>query len=100
MKSSIAISCAVGILAWPLGSFAQDGHPLTREEVIQDLIQVEQAGYRPGWGDNTNYPGNILAAEARIAARQVDAARSGYGAPAGGAGQAGSGAAPVAPDHP
>ncbi|CAB3751009.1 DUF4148 domain-containing protein [Paraburkholderia humisilvae] len=100
MKSSLSLLCAVAAtLAWPLGAYAQSDHPLTREEVVQDLIQVEQAGYRPGWGDNTNYPANILEAEARVAARQA-AARGGAGAPAGGAAQGGTGAAPTAPDHP
>jgi DNA invertase Pin-like site-specific DNA recombinase len=98
MKTSIVLLCAAVIVAWPLGSFAQAERSLTREEVLQDLIRVEQAGYRPGWGDNTNYPGNILAAEARIAQQQAEAARNGYGVPASGAAQAGS-PAPVAPER-
>src|ERR1700761_582807 len=66
MKSSIVLSGAVGLLlTWPMAALAQSGHELTRAEVLQELIQVEQAGYRPGWGDNTNYPDNIQAALAR-----------------------------------
>jgi hypothetical protein len=91
MKSSIVLSGAVAILiGWPLAASAQAGQGLTRAEVLQELIQVEQAGYRPGWGDNTNYPDNIQAALARVAARQ-GAAGAGGGSPAGGA-------APAVPD--
>jgi hypothetical protein len=87
MKSSIVLSGAVVmLLASPMAALAQSGNGLTRAEVVQELIQVEQAGYRPGWGDNTNYPDNIQAALARIAAqRGAAAARASGGPPAGGA---------------
>jgi hypothetical protein len=101
MKSSIVWSGAVAsvaMLTWPLVSLAQTGPGLTRAEVVQDLIRVEQAGYRPGWGDSTNYPNNILAAEARIAAQQGETARTGDGA-ANGALPTGGVAAPPVPDH-
>ncbi|WP_459713227.1 DUF4148 domain-containing protein [Paraburkholderia sp. 2C] len=91
MKSSIVLSGAVVmLLAWPLAATAQSEHGLTRAEVVQELIQVEQAGYRPGWGDNTNYPDNIQAALARIAAQRGAAAAGAGGGPSAGA------AAPVA----
>jgi hypothetical protein len=95
MKSSIVLSGAIAILlAWPLAAPAQSDHGLTRAEVLHELIQVEQAGYRPGWGDNTNYPDNIQAALARIAAQQGAATpHDGGGSPAGGA-------APAAPSRP
>jgi Domain of unknown function (DUF4148) len=93
MKSSIVLSGAVAILiAWPWAASAQSGQGLTRAEVLAELIQVEQAGYRPGWGDNTNYPDNIQAALARVAARQ-GAAAAGAGA---GGGPSAGGAAPAA----
>jgi hypothetical protein len=87
MKSSIVLSGFVAaLLAWPMAALAQTGQGLTRAEVVQELIRVEQAGYRPGWGDNTNYPDNIQAALARIAAQQgAAAARTGGGPSAGGA---------------
>jgi hypothetical protein len=93
MKSSIVLPGAVAILLTsPMAALAQSGHDLTRAEVMQELIQVEQAGYRPGWGDNTNYPDNIQAALARIAARQGAAAARAGGSSAGGA-------APAVPDR-
>ncbi|WP_086972420.1 DUF4148 domain-containing protein [Caballeronia glebae] len=58
-----------GLLATPLTSFAQQQNAgLTRAQVRADLIQVEKAGYNPAQRDNTKYPGDIQAAEMRIAA--------------------------------
>jgi hypothetical protein len=94
MKSSIVLPGFVALsLACPLAALAQSGNGLTRAEVVQELIRVEQAGYRPGWGDATNYPDNIQAALARIAAQQGALAARADGAPSAG------GAAPAAPER-
>jgi hypothetical protein len=67
MKTLICLTLAVSALASPALTFAQTpSGQLTRAQVRADLIRVEQAGYRPGDGDN-DYPVEIQAAEAKIA---------------------------------
>jgi hypothetical protein len=67
MKTLICLTLAVSALASPALTFAQTpSGQLTRAQVRADLIRVEQAGYRPGGGDN-DYPVEIQAAEAKIA---------------------------------
>ncbi|MGG1948708.1 DUF4148 domain-containing protein [Trinickia sp. NRRL B-1857] len=62
-----ALALAIAALGAPVSSFAQASHPLTRAEVLADLIRVEQAGYNPARGDDLNYPADIQAAEAKAA---------------------------------
>ncbi|MCX5539751.1 DUF4148 domain-containing protein [Paraburkholderia sp. CNPSo 3076] len=80
------------VMAAPAVSFAQSNSAVTPEQVRAELVQLEQAGYRPGDGDNTNYPADIQAAEARVAAQN---GASSYGGMAGGASASG---APTAGD--
>jgi hypothetical protein len=61
---------AVAAVAAPTLSFAQSTGPLTRAQVRADLVQVEQAGYNPGLAEDANYPADIEAAEAKIAAQR------------------------------
>lgn len=67
-KILVSLALAVAILGAPAVSFAQPDAPVTRAEVRADLVRVEQAGYRPAAND-INYPTDIQAAEARIAAQ-------------------------------
>jgi len=67
-KALICLALAAGALAAPVLSFAQSNAPVTRAEVRADLVRVEQAGYQPGGGSDINYPTDIQAAEAKIAA--------------------------------
>lgn len=67
-KIFVGIAFAVATLGVPVLSFAQSNAPLTRAEVRADLVRVEQAGYTPGAND-INYPSDIQAAEAKIAAQ-------------------------------
>ncbi len=72
LTRTLLLACAV---ATPALAFAQSTpDPITRAQVYADLVRVEQAGYRPGDGDNTTYPVNLQRAEAKIAAQ--DAARA------------------------
>jgi len=72
----VCIALAAGALATPVLSFAQSAPgSLTRAEVRADLVRVEQAGYNPSSTDDANYPADIQAAEAKIAA-QDDAQRT------------------------
>lgn len=69
MKSLIqAVAVAVAIVA-PVVSFAQSNAPVTRAQVRAELAQLEKAGYSPARGDDANYPDNVLAAEAKVAAQ-------------------------------
>ncbi|SDG18043.1 DUF4148 domain-containing protein [Paraburkholderia phenazinium] len=67
-KMLVGLALAAATLGAPVLSFAQSNTPLTRAEVRADLARVEQAGYAPGASD-INYPADIQAAEARIAAQ-------------------------------
>ena len=85
LVQSLIIAAVVAI---PAVSFAQSNESLTRAEVRAQLIQLEKAGYNPT-GDQTQYPQNIQAAQARIdAANGVSAAS--YGSSTGGTAAAGS----------
>ncbi|WP_183730431.1 MULTISPECIES: DUF4148 domain-containing protein [Paraburkholderia] len=103
----------------PAMSFAQSNHngPLTRAQVVQELVDLESVGYSPASGNEVNYPDDIQAAlrrleakragEARVAQQQPqnDIARSGYGAQpaqtseAGGPAAAARSAEPAAYSH-
>jgi uncharacterized membrane protein len=90
MKSLIKAVAVALVLAAPVASFAQSNGPLTRAEVRAQLVQVEQAGYRPAIGQDLNYPADIQAAEARVAAQNGSAQTSGYGSATNGSSQSGS----------
>jgi hypothetical protein len=76
MKALICTTLALA-LAVPAVSFAQTTDaPITRAQVRADLIQLENAGYRPT-SEDTYYPADIQAAEARV--HSGDTASSGYG---------------------
>jgi hypothetical protein len=89
--STLIVAAALAIPA--VSSFAQSSQqPVTRAEVKAQLVQMEQAGYKPGEGDHATYPVQAQAAEAKVAAQDgqssyggvVDgtAASGGYHAPA------------------
>ena len=88
MKSlfqSVAVALALVV---PVASFAQSNGSLTRAQVRAELVQLEKAGYHVGDGDQTTYPREIQAAEAKVAAQQV-AENGGYGGVANGSSDAG-----------
>jgi hypothetical protein len=67
-------------LAAPALSFAQSNAPVTRAEVRADLVRLEQAGYNPSQGDDSTYPLDIQAAEAKVAAQSdTQMAQQSYG---------------------
>jgi hypothetical protein len=94
MKSLIKAVAIAAILAAPVVSFAQQSNqPLTRAEVRQQLIELEQAGYNPARADDYDYPADIQAAEARVAAQKEGAPQSqatGYGPAMSASSQSGS----------
>ncbi|CAM2171154.1 TPA: DUF4148 domain-containing protein [Burkholderia cepacia ATCC 25416] len=80
MKSLIKAVALAALVAAPVVSFAQSQQPLTRAQVRAELVQLEKAGYNPN--DWINYPENIQAAQAKIAAAQNSGAQAdatGYG---------------------
>ena len=80
MKSLIKAVALAALVAAPVVSFAQSQQPLTRAQVRAELVQLEKAGYNPN--DWMNYPENIQAAQAKIAAAQNTGAQAdatGYG---------------------
>ncbi|NLP65761.1 DUF4148 domain-containing protein [Paraburkholderia sacchari] len=74
MKTRTLIQAAVvaALVAAPALSFAQDSSsaPKSRAEVRQELIQIEQAGYNPATANDSMYPQDIQAAEARVSQQQ------------------------------
>lgn len=88
-----AVTLAV-VLAAPVASFAQSEQPLTRAEVKAQLKQIEAAGYNPAAAVDANYPADIQAAEARVAAQNAMAQSdtTGYGPTATGSSQTGAAA--------
>lgn len=87
MKSLIQAVVIVASLTASASVFAQSNSRITHEQVRAELIQLQQAGYHVGDGDEAHYPEAIQAAEARIAARNTDL--SGYGGNATGSSQSG-----------
>jgi|HubBroStandDraft_5_1064220.scaffolds.fasta_scaffold618895_2 hypothetical protein len=71
IKLFVPAMLVASALAVPMLALAQDDPGPTRAEVRTQLIQAEQAGYNPSAND-VNYPSNIQAADARIAAKNGD----------------------------
>ncbi|HDR9764749.1 TPA: DUF4148 domain-containing protein [Burkholderia cepacia ATCC 25416] len=86
MKSLVVTAAAAVLLAAPALSFAQSAKsPVTRAQVLQELIDLESVGYNPARGESINYPDDILAAQERLHEKRVaqqKAAHAAYG-PAG-----------------
>jgi hypothetical protein len=69
MKSFIQAVALAAAIAAPGVSFAQSEQPVTRAQVKAELQQLEQAGYSLSNAVDTQYPADIQAAEAKIAAQ-------------------------------
>lgn len=91
MKSLIKAVAIAALLAAPVVSFAQTNQLVTRAQVRNELIQLEKAGYNPSISNDEDYPADIQAAEARVAAEKgtAQADATGYGPSAGGSTQTG-----------
>jgi hypothetical protein len=94
VKHLIQAVVVAAALAAPVAVFAQSNQPVTRAQVRAELIQLEKAGYNPARGEDPNYPADIQAAEARVAAQ--NGATSGYGGVVSGSSDAGRPAVPKA----
>ena len=76
-KSIIPAIAIAAVLSVPGFAQAREDGPVTRAQVRAELVQLERAGYNPT-GDQTTYPAQIQAAEARVAAQQGESQTS-YG---------------------
>jgi hypothetical protein len=88
MNKLIGIAAVALAFAAPVASFAQSNQPLTRAEVRAQIVQLEKAGYNPGFVSDSKYPADIQAAQARIDA-QNGTAQSAFGGVTDGSSQAG-----------
>ncbi|ANB76645.1 hypothetical protein AYM40_31165 [Paraburkholderia phytofirmans OLGA172] len=89
MKSLIEAVVIAALITAPLAAFAQSNQPVTRAQVRAELVQLEKAGYNPSTANVDDYPENLQAAEARVAAQNGTAQASGYGTATNGSSQAG-----------
>jgi hypothetical protein len=96
MKKFVPAVIVAALLAAPAISFAQSSDQgLTRAQVRAQLVELEQAGYRPE-SDRVDYPQNLQAAEARVSAEKLaNSNTSGYGAPVAGTSESGAPAQPA-----
>ncbi|HEV3106688.1 MAG TPA: DUF4148 domain-containing protein [Trinickia sp.] len=83
MKLLVYSATAALVLAVPLAAYAQSNGPKTRAEVRNELIELEQAGYNPAAANDYDYPEQILAAEARVAAKHAGAQTAASANPSG-----------------
>lgn len=73
MKLTLSTLALAAVLAVPTVSFAQQSQTgLTRAEVRAQLVEIEQAGWRPTQ-EGPTYPDRLQAAEARVAAKRAAA---------------------------
>ena len=95
MNAIAKIVVSLAVVAAPTFVFAQSqSAPLTRAQVKAELIQLEQAGYSPATGEDANYPADIQAAEAKVAAQhKANEANEAYGGTHAGGAASGSGPA-------
>ena len=81
MNAIAKIVVSLAVVAAPTFVFAQSQNgPLTRAQVKAELVQLERAGYSPATGEDANYPADIQAAEAKVAAQHdTNKANEAYG---------------------
>ncbi|NML97603.1 DUF4148 domain-containing protein [Paraburkholderia sp. RP-4-7] len=64
-----AVLMATSASVYAQTSSTPAAHQLTRAEVRHELEELEAAGYNPAQGDDVDYPADIQAAEAKVAAK-------------------------------
>ncbi|OXI90545.1 hypothetical protein CFB40_09370 [Burkholderia sp. AU31652] len=93
MKTQLIAALLVAVSASAAAPAFADAAAVSRAQVRAELVQLEQAGYRPGRANDPHYPDDLQAALTRIHANDTavaDAATSGYGSDAAAATQSGS----------
>ncbi|QCP53302.1 DUF4148 domain-containing protein [Trinickia violacea] len=73
MKKLALLALTLSAVVGSTATFAQSGSvPLTRAQVRAALVRIEQAGYNPASENDVNYPADIQAAEAKVAAQDAE----------------------------
>lgn len=73
MKKLALLALTLSALVSSSVTFAQPASsPITRAQVRADLIRIEQAGYNPSANDDSTYPADIQAAEAKVAIHDAE----------------------------
>lgn len=67
VAGAILMSTSVGVFAQTMPDPAT--HRVTRAEVMNELYELEAAGYNPSQGDDGSYPADIQAAQEKVAAK-------------------------------
>lgn len=71
LKPLRSLSVLTVVVGLPLIAFAQSSNgPLTREQVLHDLLDLEGVGYRPAQSSSLRFPYDIEAAEQRVVAKK------------------------------
>jgi hypothetical protein len=71
MNTRHLVLAVVAALSLPVAGHAQEsGATLTRAQVRAELVQLENAGYRPGRANDPHYPADVQSAEAAVASQQ------------------------------
>ncbi|KWU23318.1 DUF4148 domain-containing protein [Burkholderia cenocepacia] len=93
MKTPLIAALLVAVSASVAAPAFADAGVVSRAQVRAELVQLEQAGYRPGRANDPHYPADLQAALTRIHANDAvtaDTSASGYGIDAAAATQSGS----------
>lgn len=94
MKTQLIAALLVAVSASAAAPAFADQAAVSRAQVRAELVQLEQAGYRPGRANDPHYPDDLQAALTRVHADDAVAAdtsaSSGYGPDAAAATQSGS----------
>jgi hypothetical protein len=69
MKSLIQAVAIAAAFAAPVAAFAQSNAPVTRAQVMAELVQFEQAGGRTSIGADPFYPQDAQVAQSRVDAQ-------------------------------
>ncbi|MFM0027877.1 DUF4148 domain-containing protein [Paraburkholderia madseniana] len=67
VAGAILISTSAGVFAQTMPE--PPTHRVTRAEVMQELYELEAAGYNPSQGDDGSYPADLQAAQEKVAAK-------------------------------
>jgi hypothetical protein len=74
MKIPETVMIMALLVSMPQVSFAEAPNPpVTRQQVKVELEELESVGYRIPAGSDPHYPDDLLAAEARVAAKHAAA---------------------------
>jgi hypothetical protein len=71
MKSLVHTVVIAAALSAPVAVFAQSNQPVTRTQLREEMIELLKAGYNPVSAREIEYPLDLWAAQARVAAQKA-----------------------------